>query len=258
MHALARKIGIVERLDERLHLLTIHRPYHESDHVLNFALNVLAGGPCIEGLELRRNDEVFFDALGTERIPDPTTAGDFCQRFTADDVPTLMDLLGDTRLEVWRQQPSNFFDQAVLDLDGTWAPTTGPCQEERDISYKGTWGYPPLKVSLAGTGEMLRIVNRSGNRPSHAGAPREVDRPISLCQRGGFRRILLRGDTDFTQTKHLDRWDAIAGVPFLFGRDVQPSLPRQADDLPEAWWEFLERPQRYEVRLHRSIAFAVH
>jgi hypothetical protein len=248
MHALAVKVGLVRRIDERLHLLKIHRPYHESDHVLNFVLNVFAGGQCLEDLELRRNDEVYMDALGAERIPDPTTAGDFCRRFTAEDVHTLMDIIDDTRLEVWRRQPADFFDQAVIDVDGTLVPTTGECKEGMDISYKGTWGYHPLIVSLAGTGEVLRIVNRPGNRPSHEGAFREIDRAISLCRRGGFRSILVRGDTDFTQTKHLDRWDQIEGVQFIFGMPVQPSLHVQADDLPAELWEFLERPERYEVK----------
>ena len=66
-----------------LHLLKRHLPYHESDHVLNIAFNILAGGKRIEHLELRRNDEVYLDALGAERIPDPTTAGDFCRRFSS-------------------------------------------------------------------------------------------------------------------------------------------------------------------------------
>lgn len=248
MHALAAKVGLTRRIDEQLHLLKMHRPYHESDHVLNFALNTLAGGQCIEDLELRRNDEVYMDALGTQRIPDPTTAGDFCRRFAADDVHTLMDIVDDTRLEVWRRQPAEFFDQAVIDVDGTLVPTTGECKAGMDISYNGTWGYHPLIVSLANTGEVLRIVNRSGNRPSHEGAFREIDRAILLCHRGGFRRILLRGDTDFSQTKHLDRWDEIEGVQFIFGMDVQPSLHVDADDLPEELWEFLERPERYAVK----------
>ena len=44
MHTLARAVGLIEAIDRRLHLLKIHLPYHESDHVLNMAYNVLAGG----------------------------------------------------------------------------------------------------------------------------------------------------------------------------------------------------------------------
>ena len=82
MLLLAQKIGLDKEIDRKLHLLKRHLPYHESDHVLNIAFNILAGGKRIEHLELRRNDEVYLDALGAERIPDPTTAGDFCRRFT--------------------------------------------------------------------------------------------------------------------------------------------------------------------------------
>ena len=79
LHLLVRKLGLAEAIDRRLHLLKIHLPYHESDHVLNFAYNALCDGTCLEDIELRRNDEVFLDALGARRIPDPTTAGDFCR-----------------------------------------------------------------------------------------------------------------------------------------------------------------------------------
>ena len=62
-------------------LFKIHLPYHESDHVLNLAYNALCDGRCLEDLELRRQDEAYLNLLGAERIPDPTTAGDFCRRF---------------------------------------------------------------------------------------------------------------------------------------------------------------------------------
>ena len=54
IHLLARKIGLIEDIDRDLHLLKRHRPYHESDHVLNIAYNLLAGGSRIEHLEVRR------------------------------------------------------------------------------------------------------------------------------------------------------------------------------------------------------------
>ena len=58
-------------------LLKIHMPYHESDHVLNIAYNLLAGGAAWTiGTAAQRRS--LSDALGARRIPDPTTAGDFC------------------------------------------------------------------------------------------------------------------------------------------------------------------------------------
>jgi hypothetical protein len=244
IHALARQIGLIDAIDERLHLLKFPMPYHESDHVLNFAYNALCDGTCLQDIELRRNDEVFLDALGARRIPDPTTAGDFCRRFTPADIDTLQDVINDVRLRVWRQQPDDFFDLATIDMDGTLVPTTGQCKQGMDIAYDGTWGYHPLVLSLANTGEVLWLVNRSGNRPSHEGAAAALDRVAALCRRAGFRKLLYRGDTDFSQSEHLDRWDA-AGDQFLFGFDATPNLKAIAADLPATVWQPLMRLPNY-------------
>jgi DDE family transposase len=248
IHALARQLGLIDAIDQRLHVLKIHLPFHESDHVLNFAYNALCDGTCLQDIELRRNDEVFLDALGARRIPDPTTAGDFCRRFTDADVQTLLDIIHDVRLRVWAQQPDAFFTQATIDMDGTLVATTGACKQGMDIAYDGTWGYHPLVLTLANTGEVLSVVNRSGNRPSHEGAADQVDRVLAVCFRGGFRRVLLRGDTDFSQTEHLDRWNADPRVHFIFGYDAMPNLVALAEQLPETAWHQLERPLRYTVQ----------
>jgi hypothetical protein len=248
IHTLARQVGLIDAIDQRLHLLKIHLPFHESDHVLNFAYNALCEGTCLQDIELRRNDEVFLDALGARRIPDPTTAGDFCRRFTAADVGTLLDIFDDTRLAVWAEQPATFFEQARIDMDGALVATQGECKQGMDIAYDGTWGYHPLVLSLANTQEVLSVVNRSGNRPSHEGAAEHVDRAMATCFRGGFRRVLLRGDTDFSQTEHLDRWNADRRVRFIFGYDALPNLVSRAEWLPERSWRTLPRPARYPVK----------
>jgi hypothetical protein len=248
IHTLARQLGLIAAIDDRLHLLKIHLPYHESDHVLNLAYNALCDGTCLQDLESRRHDEVFLDALGARRIPDPTTAGDFCRRFTTDSIQTLLDICHDTRIKVWSGQPQEFFAQAIIDMDGSLVGTTGRCKAGMDIAYDGTWGYHPLVLTLANTGEVLSVVNRSGNRPSHEGAAAEVDRALAVCFRGGFRKVLLRGDTDFSQTQHLDRWDADPRVQFLFGFDSLPNLQHLAEQLPARAWRRLERPARYEVQ----------
>jgi Transposase DDE domain group 1 len=243
----ARRTGLIAAIDHHLHLLKRHLPYFESDHVLNIAFNLLAGGRRLEHLERLRNDEVYLDALGAVRIPDPTTEGDFCRRFRAADVLDLMEAINAARLRVYAQQPADFFAEAIVDIDGTLVATDGECKEGVDLAYDGTWGYHPLVITLANTAEPLYLVNRSGNRPSHEGAHASIDRAIAFCRRAGFRRIALRGDTDFSQTAHLDRWGAIAGVRFLFGMGVNEALVARAEGLPAEAYAFLERPPKYEI-----------
>jgi hypothetical protein len=247
-HLLSQRIGLIDAIDKNLHLLVMHMPYHVSDHVLNLAYNALCDGTCLQDLELRRQDEVYLDALGALRIPDPTTAGDFCRRFSAADVQTLIDIFNSVRHRVWARQPTSFFDLARIDMDGTLVGTFGECKVGMDLAYNGIWGYHPLVVSLANTGEILSLLNRPGNRPSHEGAAAEVDRALRVCLEGGFRKVLLRGDTDFSQTKHLDRWNADPRVKFIFGLDQTATKHVLADDLQAAAWQTLDRPARYQVK----------
>jgi hypothetical protein len=247
MHRLAQHTGLVEAIDRHVEVLKVHLPYHESDHVLGIAYNVLCGGTCLQDIEQRRQDEVYLDALGAQRIPDPTTAGDFCRRFDEASIEALQTAVNATRLRVWRAQPTAFFEEAIIDADGTVAETTGQCKDGMDIAYTGVWGYHPLVVSLANTGEPLFLVNRSGNRPSAEGAAERFDQARTLCHAAGFRRITFRGDTDFSQTEHLDRWDR-AGVRFVFGYDARANLIREADAVPARAWTRLVRRPPYEVQ----------
>jgi hypothetical protein len=246
MHRLAQHTGLVEAINRHVKLFKVARPYHESDHVLGIAYNVLCGGTCLQDIEQRRQDEVYLDALGAQRIPDPTTAGDFCRRFDEPAIEALQAAINETRVRVWRAQPAAFFDEAIIDADGTLAETTGQCKEGMDIAYTGVWGYHPLLVSLANTQEPLYLVNRSGNRPSAEGAAERFDQARTLCADAGFRRITFRGDTDFSQTRHLDRWDA-DGVRFVFGYDARATVIGCADALPADAWTPLVRRGPYEV-----------
>jgi hypothetical protein len=242
IHLLCQRIGLVDLLNEKVTVLKRHVPYHESDHVLNIAYNIMAGGVRLEDIELRRQDECFLNGLGAQRIPDPTTAGDFTRRFGRQDILDLMDAINEARQRVWKEQPKGFLARAVLDVDGTIAGTLGQCKGGMDISYKGIWGYDPLIVSLANTKEVLYLVNRPGNVASHQGAGSWIDRAIDLVKPHAGR-IHLRGDTDFSLTSKFDEWNQ-AGVTFNFGMDANPKLVAMAESLSEAHWRGLARVER--------------
>jgi hypothetical protein len=245
IHLMVQRLGLVADIDKHLHLLKVHLPYHESDHVLNLAYNLLAGGQRLEDIELRRQDEVFLNGLGAERIPDPTTAGDFTRRFQPEDILTLEECIHRARLAVWKVQPEGFLQEAFIDVDGTIAQTYGECKEGMDISYKGIWGYAPLIVSLANTKEVLYLVNRPGNAVSHSGSVEWIDRAVEwVGQVAGS--VTIRGDTDFTHTAQLDRW-AEAGRKFILGFDANPKLVGLAEGLEKQAWKPLERLPKYEI-----------
>jgi hypothetical protein len=245
LHKLVCKLGLDKAINKSIALLKVHVPYWESDHVLNIAYNVLTGGTCLEDIERLRNDETYMNALDAERIPDPTTAGDFLRRFNEDWIFGLQETFNETRQKVWSRQDAAFRKEAILDVDGTVAETTGECKEGMDIAYNGIWGYAPLVVTLAHTNEVLYLVNRPGSRPSNDGAAEWMDRAIELTM-PVFKKVWLRGDTDFSLTHNFDRWDERVG--FVFGYDAKRNLIEMADALPESLWKLLQRPARYKIK----------
>lgn len=241
MIRLIRHVGIQGAIDDTLNLLKKHRPYTESDHVLNIALNILAGGKTLDDIGRLRKDEAMLDALGVRTLPDPTTAGDFLRRFDEPDIWSLMEAINEVRVKIWKQKEGLLDQVARIDADGSFVPTYGECKQGMDYNgHKKMWGYHALIVSLANTNESLYIINRSGNRPSSEGAPEVFDNAIAHCRNAGFKSMLLRGDTDFSCTAHLDRWDR-DNIRFVFGYDAVKILKSRAQGLEESEYDVLVR-----------------
>ena len=244
---MVKAIGLPNLIDSRVQLLKTHQPYHESDHIASIAYNVLAGGEHLQNLELRRYDENYLDMLGARRLPGPSTVGDFCRRFESkENVDALQESINEARLRVWSTQPEDFFDHALIDADGSMVEAS-PCTKDADFSYKRTFGFQPLLVTLANTQEVLFLDNRAASRPSHEGAAARLDQSVDLVRRAGFKKITLRGDTDFSQTEYLDGWND-QGVNFVFGYAAYKGVERKAEQIDDEDWELLERGDRYQIK----------
>jgi hypothetical protein len=240
VHELANAVRLPERINDRLKLLKRHKPYFESDHVMNMAYNIICGGENLEDIELLRNNEPYLDALGAKRIPDPTTAGDFLRRFEEADVRELMDVINETTVSVWKKTLKKKSRRcAILDVDGKIQETSGECKEGMDISYNGVWGFSTLALTEATTGTHLYVANRPGNALSQEGAAEWMDKGIDVAKKV-FNQVYLRGDSAFSLTKKFDEWDN-RDVGFIFGYDAIQNLVKIADSIGKNGWERIER-----------------
>jgi hypothetical protein len=252
MHRLVTRLGLARAIDDSVELLKLHLPYHESDHVLTLAYSVLTGGTRLEDVDRLRNDVPLMNGLGARLLPDPTTLGDFLRRFTESDIVALMEAVNSVRPVLWRGRCADLLGEvAYVDVDGTIVPTTGELKQGMDISYKGVWGYAPLLVTLANTREVLYLVNRPGNAPSHADAATWINKAIDLVAPYA-KRVCVRGDTDFALTGQFDDW--AQRVDFVLGTDNIAALRNRAEALAEDVWQRLERPASYENKTGKTRA----
>ncbi len=251
--SLVRSLGIAGDLDRDLTLLSSHRPFHESDHVLTHVYNLYAGGTCIEDIADLQTSEPVRRMLGAERIPDPTTAGDFLRRFTADDVHALDHVIDQAQERVWkRRYGKKKAARAIVDLDSCVRPVYGDQKEGTDFTYKGSFGYHPLVISLAGSMECLRLINRSGNTTSADGSESHLRELFPMLGRH-FKQVIIRGDSAFANQKIFDACDE-AGHSFAVVSPQQQNFASLFEALPgDQWKPYRHRePSENRLRKHRK------
>ena len=238
--ALAARLAVTlkasQRIDAELSLLKIHRPFSESDHVLTHVYNLFVGGTCIEDIADLQHSEAARRILGASRIPDPTTAGDFLRRLDEDAIHSLDAVCDDLHRATWKKRWGRRKQKlALVDIDSHVHHVYGDQKEGADFTYKGGFGYHPLVVSLAGTHECLRIVNRPGNVTSADGADETIESIIPLLKER-FHQTIFRGDSAFAHQaiyKTCERH----GMQFAMVSPCHPNLAALADAIPERRWK---------------------
>ncbi len=191
------------------------------DHVLNLAYNAALRGAARGPRAARRDGliSICWAPSGFPIRPRRATAPRLHPRPTCKRRHEAYDAAP----PVWSEQPPEFFAEALVEADGTLVETAAECKQGIDLNYQGRWGYHPLVLTLANTGEVLRLVNRSGNRPSHEGAAEQFDQ-CPAVPRGGL-------PADLAPRRHrllADRRTSIVGMPRGRAVRVRPGRHRRA------------------------------
>jgi len=265
--ALLRRLAAAKVLNEHVSVLKQHQPYTESDHILAQAMNLYVGGTCLEDMAELQHSEAARRLLGASRLPDPTTAGDFLRRFDPKTAPGSLEglrhAIDELQCQVWTKQAQKQRKKnkgkrkqelAVVDIDGHYKEVCGTQKEGVDFSYKGKWCYHPLLISMAGAGECLAIRNRPGNVRSSDGAAEALDETLQYVH-PHFRKILVRGDSDFDRSD-LRQVCHEHGAYFAFvGREIN-NRPEIAASIPVAQWKpFMTRAKRVVKKQRRRPGY---
>jgi hypothetical protein len=248
IHKMNQATGLIDEINSKLELFKVHKPYFESDHVMNIAYNLLSGGTCLEDLEVRRNDIAYMDSLNAIRVPDPTTAGDFLRRFDEGKILDLMEINNQNCQKIWRFTNNGKKRKlAILDVDGKLEATYGEFKEGMDLTYKKFWGFSTLILTEMTTGVHLYIVNRSGNTLSQENCKKWIDKAIDLLLEN-FERVIIRGDSAYYLTKYLDEWSK--RVDFIFSVDSFEKYIEKAESIKNKGWNELPRAEKRIEREH--------
>lgn len=233
---LVSRLRLPQSINAALSLLRAHRPFSESDHVLTHAYNLFVGGTCIEDIAHLQASKPVRRLLGAARIPDPTTAGDFLRRFGVEDLCALDTAIDEAQGRAWRlAQGKRKRALALVDMDSHVHAVYGHQKEGADFTYKGSFGFHPLAITLAETQECLRLVNRPGNVASADGAAGLLHDVFPLLEQH-FQRVVVRGDSAFARQDIYEACDA-RGHDFAIVSPCHPNFEGIAESLQEKCWK---------------------
>jgi hypothetical protein len=232
---LIERLDIATILDAHISVLKRHRPYFESDHILNFVYNFLTGGEVINDIERLQETEGILRILGTESVPDPTTAGDFLVRFGEKDIDAFQDSLDQIQDAAFSLLDRKRKKMATIEHDSSIHEVYGQKKEGADYAYENTYSYNVQYVTLAETGDVLHQELREGNRYSSYGLSEILP---GILDRVGthFKHLRYRADSasyDKAIVKPLDE----RGVEFYISADQTKPLLQKVVSIEEGAWK---------------------
>lgn len=234
---IVEKLSIAETIDSKLSLLKKHRPYHESDHILNFVYNFLSGGDAIIDIDKLRKNKGLLRLLGTESYPAPTTAGDFLARFKSNDIESFRKILNVTQKKAFSLLDNKRKKTATIDSDSSIHEVYGVKKEGADYSYTKKWSYSALYFTLMETGDLLDIDLRGGNVYSSHGTSDRLSIIIKNLK-PHFAELRYRGDSAFYDKDIVSLCDKNE-VEFFITADQTKKIMREVLDISEKEWKSL-------------------
>ena len=232
---LIKKLDIASTIDSTVSVLKRHRPYFESDHILNFAYNFLTGGETINDIERLQESQGFLRMLGTESIPDPTTAGDFLVRFQEKDIDDFQGSLDTMQDSAFSLLDSKRKERATIEQDSSIHEVYGEKKEGADYAYENTYSYLAQYVTLAETGDVLHQDLREGNCYATQGLSKILPGIIDRVSKH-FKHIRYRADSA-SYDKDIVKSCEQRGVEFYISAKQTRKLVRAVQTIEEREWK---------------------
>ena len=232
-YAMAEALEIPRTLDECVKVKQRESGYPESEHILALAANAFVGNDYLEDLEALREDVAIQRAIGRKDLPDPTTAGDFCRRFTLGHLVQVNRAFGEIEKRVYEQRRE--VTHWTVDVDAKVHEVYGEKKEGAAKSYNGIYSLQPMYGFVHETDEMIHCELRSGNTHPGAGGTgflRRMKRKLPST----VKTMHLRSDSAL-YTKNVVEFCEEEKWTFTITADQTGPLMKRIEALPESAWK---------------------
>jgi hypothetical protein len=231
---LAARLGIEQATDQLVDLGNRPGAARPSRKLLTLVHAMIAGGDCIDDLELLRCGSTA-SVLG-HRVMAPSTVGTFLRSFTFGHVRQL-DRLTETILSrAWAAGAGPGDGPVTIDVDSTICEVHGYHKQGACYGYTHRLGYHPLLATRASSGEVLHARLRKGSANTARGVLRFVDELIARLRRAGAAgELTFRMDSGFWSAKlvkRLQRHQVCYSITVRQTKTVRAAIAA----IPEAAW----------------------
>jgi hypothetical protein len=239
LYAMAEALEIPRILDDHIYVKERERGYPESEHILALAANAFIGGDFMDDLEALREDVAIQKAIGRKDIPDPTTAADFCRRFTLGHILQFNRAMGQIHERVYHLRPK--LTAWTIDTDAKAHEVFGEKKEGAARNYNGLYSLQAMYSFVHETEEMIHCELRPGQTQPGAKAVaylRRMRRKIPTK----IKEIYLRSDSAFYNKEVIDYCE---GESWSFSITADQTAPlRQLIEnvVEENWKEDVSHP----------------
>ena len=248
---LVERLDVASVLDSNISILKRHKPYFKSDHILNFVYNFLTGGEVINDIERLQEAKGILRILGTESVPDPTTAGDFLVRFGEKDIEAFQDSFDRIQDSAFSLLDRKRKEVATIEHDSSIHEVYGQKKEGADYAYENTYSYNVQYITLAETGDVLHQELREGNRYSSFGLSAIL--PGILDRVGNhFKHLRYRADSA-SYDKDIVRPCDERGVEFYISADQTKRLMGEVAGIEEGAWKCFRDMNLRATRKKRPV-----
>jgi len=229
------RLAVAQTIDAEITFKQRQRGYSESQTLLGLIYNLMAGGDCLDDLEVLRGDAGTLQLLSVTKLLAPTTAGEALRKFDIGKIHDLHRLNGCLQQKVRAHQTA---DECTIDIDASVYEQRSKHKQGSTKAYNGEIGYHPIFAFWDEEAELLFSHLCRGSVHPESKFAWFMTQTLKRVPAGAQRK--LRADSAFYSRRVVEFCEANE-VSFAITADQTKRIVNVIEAIAEAEWQDLER-----------------